>query len=196
MQRDNTDYGYDARKEYRVIFNGLLGQVLQNGRKEYYRRPPGVRAIVDTGKGLILQKEKREYLNMEWDYRLTGGKSFDSLIEWLDGYDAIINSDFLEQAIIRELEEEIGLLVNSDTAVRKYYHSQSSSSVEHDLYYFIVTEYEEGKAKLQHDEVIEKVELSYTQVYDLLLDGSFSEDRTRAVLFNFLLTEKKEYIFP
>lgn len=194
MKRDSTDYGYGARGGYRIVFNGVLGQVLQNGNKEYYRRPPGVRAIVDTGEELIIQREKREYLGREWDYRLPGGKSFDSLIEWLEGYDGVENSDLLEQAIIRELEEEIGIIAKTDKLIKKYI-SEPSSSVEHTLYYFLITEFEEAKAKPQHDEVIEKIQFTYQGIYDLLINGSFSEDRTRAMLFQYLLTEKKQWLF-
>ena len=195
MEKDKTEYGYAARPGYRVIFNGKLGQVLQTDTKEYYRRPPGVRVIVDTLDGLIIQKEKREYLNKEWDYRLPGGKSFDSLIEWLYGYDEIEGGYRLHEAAYTELKQEIGIDASIDRS-NEYYVSVSSSSVEHDLHYFLVTEIEaEGEPDLQHDEVIEKVKLTYREVYALLLDGSFSEDRTRAVLFQFLLTQKKEFIF-
>ncbi len=192
MEKDTT-YGCGAREGYRVVFNGILGQVLQNGSKEYYRRPPGVRAIVDTGEGLIIQREKRDYLKRKWDYRIPGGKSFDSLVDWVEDH-AKVEMYYLHEAIFNELQQEVGIIAKI-TSSTQHYLSESSASVEHDLHYFVITEFEEGEAMPQHDEVIEKLKLSYKEVFNLLLDGDFSEDRTRAILFQYLLTQKKEHIF-
>ena len=141
------------------------------------------------------QKEKRENLKREWDIRLPGGKTFDSLRAWLENMYLIKDDEFLKDAMLKELFEEIGVVSVNNSVITLYHTSESSSSVEHDLHYFLIEGFEEQKANPQPDEVIEKIKLSYKEVYEHLLDGSFSEDRTRAVLFSFLLKEKKEFIF-
>ncbi len=46
------------------------------------RRPPGIRAlIVNNDNQILLSKEFRYELN-DWDYRLSGGKVFESLNDY------------------------------------------------------------------------------------------------------------------
>ncbi len=202
VKKEHVDYGVDTRKGYSSVFNGTVGQVLQNKKgREYYRRSPGVRGIIDTDKGLIISKEKRLYLDKEFDYRLPGGKVADTLSEYLIflskvAQDASSNDFLIRDALIKELKEEVGVsFARYGKGVSLFHISPSSSSVEHDLYYYLITEYEIGEAKPEEDEVIERLELSYKEVWDLLINKEFSEDRTRAVLYDFLLTQKKEFIF-
>ncbi len=198
MKIKPINYAIDARDGYSPVFNGKIGQVLQNEKgKEYFRRSPGVRAIIPTETGLIFQKEKREYLDQPWDYRLTGGKVADTLCEYLDflekdGSDNSGNEYLLREAIVREAKEEIGIIIEK---LKPFYVSPSSATVEHDLHYYLVEEFQKDKARPEDDERIEIVEMTYKEVFKLLLERQFSEDRTRAVLFEYLLNEKKHLIF-
>jgi len=198
----NVDYDNNARYGYYPIFNGKVGQVLQDEKgREYYRRSPGVRAIIDTGSGLIISKEIRNYLDRKWDYRLPGGKVADTLLEYLiflkrDGEDNCGNEPMIRDALIKELEEEVGItFVRYGEGVSLYHLSPSSASVEHDLYYFLIKKFEKVKSKPEKDEVIKRLELPYRKVWELIQNRRFSEDRTRAVLYEFLLKEKKQFIF-
>ena len=202
VKNEHVDYDVDTRKGYLSVFNGTVGQVLQNKKgREYYRRSPGVRGIIDTGKGLIISKEKRLYLDKEFDHRLPGGKVADTLSEYLIflskvAQDASSNDFLIRDALIKELKEEVGVsFARYGKGVSLFHISPSSSSVQHDLYYYLITEYEIGEAKPEEDEVIERLELSYKEIWNLLINKEFSEDRTRAVLYDFLFTQKKEFIF-
>jgi 8-oxo-dGTP pyrophosphatase MutT (NUDIX family) len=200
MGINKIDYAVNARKGYSPVFNGTIGQVLQNSKgKEYYRRSPGVRAIIPTETGLIFQREKREYLPREWDYRLPGGKVADTLLEYLnfledDGRDNASNMHHVRSALVKELEEEIGL-VDVHFEHIPYHISESSATVEHVLYYYVIEEFKKGKPRPNQDEKIEMVEFSYQEVYEMLIKRKFSEDRTRAVLLEYLLKYKAKFIF-
>ena len=194
------DYAYSIREGYRPVFNGIVGQVAQCGKKEYYRRPPGVRIIIDTGTDIIFQHERREECNNQWDRRLPGGKTFDTLDQWLDKYDSTFwnNGDFLKEVAGKEMIEEVGLIVEDNVYddMEFYYRSLSSATVEHDLYYFICKSFKETKRDVQADEIIERDSMTYKELFDWISTGKgFSEDRTRAVLFQYLLEYKREFIF-
>jgi hypothetical protein len=195
------DYAVDARDGYSPVFNGRIGQVLQSeDGKEYYRRSPGVRAIIPTETGFIFQKEKRKYLKREWDYRLCGGKVADTLPEYLkflqaNGEDNASNMHLIRFALMKELEEELGI-VDVEFDHEPYHVSESSATVEHDLYYYVIKRFKKGKPKPQRGEKIVMVEMPYDQVFHMLLHRDFSEDRTRAVLLEYLLTVKKDILFP
>ncbi len=189
----------NARKGYNSVFNGQIGQVLQDDSgREYYRRPPGVRAIIPTETGLIIQKEYRPYLDRGWDYRLPGGKVMDTLndyLRWMNLSSEMPSSHSMLKEIIgafkNEVKQEAGLIVESFV---HYHESESSATVEHELHYFLVKQFKKDAQELQHGEVIEVLELPYKEVWELLLNREFSEDRTRAVLFEYLIKHKSSFI--
>lgn len=186
------NFNLKARPGFTSVFNGAIGQVLQNGKgKEYFRRSPGVRLIIPTETGLVIQREKRSYLDREWDYRVPGGKVADTLKEYIE----LIHEQFpfihIQRAGRDEAKQEAGIIINK---MAEYHQSESSATVEHDLFYFLVSDFKWGKQELQHEEVIEVVELPYKEVWDLLLERKFSEDRTRAVLFEYLIKEKSSFL--
>ena len=197
----DVNYAIDARDGYLPVFNGKVGQVFQDEKgSENYQDYPGVSGIIDTGSGLIIQKEKREYLDKKWDYRLPGGKVADTLLEYLkfleaDDQEGPGTGSLIRNALLKELGQEVGVtFVRYGEGVYLYHVSPSSSSVEHDLYYFWIKKFKKVKAKPEKDEVIHPLEMPYGNVWELLKDREFSEDRTRAVLYDFLLKEKKQFI--
>ena len=74
-----------------IVFQGKLIEVVQQtveiGDKqllrEIARRSPGVRLIICDGDKILITKEFRREVNVE-DYRLPGGKVFDTLKEYND----------------------------------------------------------------------------------------------------------------
>src|SRR3989338_6098287 len=78
---------------------------------EKVRRSPGVRLIMQDGQGnILLTREYRRELG-KFDYRLPGGKVFDSLDEWNEfkqhGGDIIEKA---KQAARKEAKEETGFI--------------------------------------------------------------------------------------
>jgi 8-oxo-dGTP pyrophosphatase MutT (NUDIX family) len=74
---------------------------------EIARRSPGVRLILRDGDKILLTKEYRKELDAV-DYRLPGGKVFDTLEEY-NAYKQDIEKYAL-RAARRECEEETGLI--------------------------------------------------------------------------------------
>lgn len=152
---------------------------------EYARRSPGTRLIIVSDDKVLLTKEfRREHGG--WDYRLPGGKVFDRLAD----YNAFLKSkgDLLmraKQAAKREAREEVGLKVKK---LKHYHTSKCGATVDWDLFYFIVREFEMAKEgqRLEHGEEIEPVWLSFNMARETILKGKMKEDRSVGVLLRYL----------
>src|SRR5690242_18723642 len=102
-----------------VIAKGKLFELVQtkhdDGRVfEVARRAPGVRLIIadNAEQKVLLTREYRQEL-AEWDYRLPGGKVFDTL----DDFEAFRNSgeDIIEAAkrqAVNEAQQEAGVEID------------------------------------------------------------------------------------
>jgi ADP-ribose pyrophosphatase len=171
----------------RIVYRGHLIELVhkeidQSGKTkvfEYARRPPGVRIIVPSGNRLLISKEFRHELQA-YDYRLPGGKVFDSLDE--------ATSDILmaaKLAVIREAKEEMGITVKS---VQFFHKSICGATMEWDLYYFVVEDFERGEQQLEEGEDIQIESVDFETVKAMCLDGRISEERSALVLLRYLHT--------
>lgn len=155
---------------------------------EVARRAPGVRLIIHdkpAGK-IMLTKEYRRELG-EWDYRLPGGKVFDSL----DEFEAFRESseDIIEAAktkAIEEAQQEAGVEIAS---LELYKKSVLGATVEWDLYVF-ETDNWQLSVEGQELEVGEKIEadnwVSYDEARQMALNGSMQEERIALILLQWL----------
>lgn len=155
---------------------------------EIARRAPGVRLIVhdkSSGKILLTREFRRELDN--WDYRLPGGKVFDSLDEFeafrTSGNDIV---DVAKQQAINEAQQEAGV----DIAVLDLYKKSTlGATVEWDLYVF-ETEDWQLNVQGQELEVDEKIEadnwVSYEEARQMILDGKMQEERIALILLQWL----------
>jgi len=155
---------------------------------EVARRAPGVRIIihdVDAGR-VLLTREYRQELG-EWDYRLPGGKVFDSLDEYAtfraSGEDII---KVAKTQAINEAQQEAGVEITSLDLYRK---SILGATVEWDLYVFETTDWQ-LKVDGQELEVGEKIEadnwVSYDDARRMALDGSMQEERIALIVLQWL----------
>lgn len=167
------------------IFEVVQKRVVIDGEEKVFelaRRSPGVRLIIVTPDNqLLLTKEHRKELNA-WDYRLPGGKVFDTLDEYGQFAGDVLSK--AEEAARKEAEEEVGIKVEE---VKFFNKSVAGATVEWDLYYFIVSKYGEVKQKLEAGENIEIVKVDFEEAKQMCLDGRISEDRSVGVLLRFLL---------
>lgn len=161
--------------------------VSSNGKElilEHGRRAPGVRLLIQMpGGGFIITKEERYGIGS--DYRLPGGKVFDSLVEY-NNFLQNTPEKILEkaqEAVIREGTEEAGV---KPLKMELLYVSHCGGSFEWDLYYFIVKEYKEVGQNPEEHEKIEVVKVSRDELKDLALSGKMNEDRTVAVILKYL----------
>lgn len=178
----------------KVVFQGKMIEIIHetgliNGKEVIFergRRAPGVRMIIETPDGQILiGKENRRVLGI--DYRLPGGKVFDSL----DEYNSFLREknarekilDKAKEAVIKEAREEVGILPKDFDL---FHISLSGGSFEWDLYYFIVKVHEETTQSLEEGEEIEIMKISKDKLRDLALSGEMKEERSIAVVFKYL----------
>lgn len=159
---------------------------------EIARRAPGVRLIIHdepAGK-VLLTKEFRQELG-EWDYRLPGGKVFDSLDEFeafrISGEDII---DAATQKATEEAQQEAGVEI---AGLDLYKKSVLGATVEWDLYVFVASDWRlsvEG----QELEIGEKIEADTWATYDearqMALNGSMAEERIALILLQWLEARK------
>ena len=182
----------------KILFQGKMIEILEeavviNGKEkvhEYGRRAPGVRLIIETSDGeFLISKEERHSIGS--DFRLPGGKVFDSLKEYNEFLDTNPSEEnFLEkarEAAIKEGEEEMGIKA---TELELFSVSRCGGSFEWNLYYFIVKKYEETRQRLEDAEKIEVVKVSKEKLKELAFSGQMNEDRSVGILAKYFF--KKE----
>lgn len=101
-------------------------------------RPPGVRAIILRDNRILLNREYR-YEMEDWDYRLPGGKVFDSRVECDRCYSDSELWDTICQQLRNELREETDIEIHSAKFLGK---DSFGFTIQWDLYYFLVEDFE------------------------------------------------------
>lgn len=181
-----------------VVARGKLFELVQleqaDGRMfEVARRAPGVRIIIADlqVEKILLTKEFRRELG-DWDYRLPGGKVFDTL-EQYDQHrksgDEII--PVAMQKAVDEGIEEAGIEIDDLHYIKK---STLGATVEWDLYIFASTQWRRSAdgQKLEAGEDVESAELfEYDEVEQMILDGKMQEDRVAMVLLQWIHAQRK-----
>lgn len=187
-------------------YNGSLFQVLQRTKDvtfqveektvvkhlefEIVRRPPGVRALVVQDSKLLLNYEYRYELE-NWDYRLPGGKVFDTN----DSYNFGIQEGNIIDAVINALKKE--LKEESDIEVINYSLlniSRCGLTVEWDLYYFLIDQYIDNINTLiqkSEYEFIQTQWVDFSTALELCLSGKISETRSAYEIMRYILNRKK-----
>ncbi len=162
--------------------------VTQAGKQmvfEKARRSPGVRLIIPHEGKILLSKEERHEVG-GYDYRLPGGKVIDKLAD----YSAALASgadiaEVAKEAAVREAREEMGLSVEAkDLAF--FHKSVCGTTVEWDLYYFVVTAFGKAEQEFDEGEDITVEEFDEEKVKSMCLDGSINEERSALVLLKYL----------
>lgn len=174
----------------------VVEQTMQIGDKqkvfEFARRSPGTRLIIlNDKKEILITKEYRNEVE-KFDYRLPGGKVFDTLVEYNEALktDANITEKAKEWAT-REAREECGLQIKNPEL---FAISKCGATVVWDLYYFVVMDFAQLESQeLEHGEFITLQWMSIDDVKKLCLSDEFSEERSCAVLMKFLAKNSKFY---
>lgn len=179
----------------KTIAKGNIFELVQmpqpDGRVfEKARRAPGVRLIIadKESQKILLTKEYRHEL-AEWDYRLPGGKVFDTLEEFAayraSGEDIV---EAAEKQAVNEAQQEAGVEIDALELFKK---STLGATVEWDLYVFEATSWQlsvHGQ-ELQEDEVddIESADFyEYEEVKQMILRGDMQEERIALILLQWL----------
>ena len=154
---------------------------------EFAKRSPGVRAIIINNDKLLLSKEYRYELN-DYDYRLPGGKVFDTLEEY-NACDKTQLLDYAKKAVAKECIEEVGIQIKNPELLHI---SKAGATIVWDLYYFIIKEFKLSNQHLEEGEIIYYDWYSFDEVKSLILSDKMSEDRSVAVLLKYILNNCKQ----
>ncbi len=155
---------------------------------ELARRAPGVRVLIAdrTAKKLLLTREFRQELD-GYDYRLPGGKVFDSLAEYEEfrrsGEDMLAAAQRKAQA---EAAEEAGIGVEATQFFKK---STLGATVEWDLYVFEATKWHEladGQSLEPGEQIDEVGWYDFAEVQRMALSGEMQEERIALIVLQWL----------
>lgn len=188
----------ESKPDETVVARGRIFELVQfeqgDGRVfEVARRAPGVRVIIADlqTEVILLTKEFRRELG-DWDYRLPGGKVFDTLEEYdqhRKSGDDIVPAAM--QKAVGECIEEAGVDIEETQFIKK---STLGATVEWDLYIFVATQWKRSSdgQKLEAGEEVESAELfSYDDVEQIILQGKIQEERVAMVLLQWIHAQRK-----
>lgn len=176
----------------KIIFSGKIFEIVRKQFRagnslvefEIARRSPGVRLIIVKNDKILIVKEFRYELN-GYDYRLPGGKVFDSLEEYKKF--ATNKKALMKHAVEaakKECLEETGLIIKK---IKHIHTSIAGLTIEWDLYYFVIDKFEESEdQKLGVGEIIHPQWKTFEEVKQLCLLNKIKEDRSVGVLLKFL----------
>lgn len=181
-----------------IIFEGHIGAMVKLPvlidmgmgyfEKDFQKfvRPPGVRIIAVEDKKILFTKEFRHELN-DFDYRLPGGKIFDSLDIFLPYIteEKEVEEKYILSAAFNELKEEASKIAKEFNIFKK---SHSGASVGWDLHYVIAKNISDflSDTKNEGEQIEEIVWKSFDDVQQMCFEGVIKEGRTAAVLMQFI----------
>lgn len=175
----------------KITHSGRIIEVVEHevehkGKKKIFevaRRSPGTRLIIPKGDTILITSEFRHEIGA-YDYRLPGGKVFDTLDEY---HAALINETDINvaaaNAAIKEAHEEVGVEVESLSLFHK---STCGATMVWDLFYFVVGKFTESEQHLEEGEDITFQYIPREKVKEMCFDGSISEERSALTLLRFI----------
>ena len=194
MEQNKKTSSLEMKPKFEIAYKGKMFELVtwegKPGVKfEAAVRAPGVRLIIETQKdsmkALLMTREIRREAGGV-DYRLPGGKVFDSLDE-LDihrksGMDI---TPLAEITAKKEGLEEAGISGGEYTKLEV---SKAGASVEWDLYYFKVINAKIGEQELEENEQgdIETLVLSAQEIFEKLSNREIKEGRSADMLWYWL----------
>lgn len=161
-------------------------------KRNMVRRPPGIRGLIvdKNNKKILLSKEYRYELK-KWDYRLPGGKVFESLEDYKKALDNNSVYESVIKTVAKEIKEEVGIKIKDPVLVKL---SQAGAGVIWDLYFFEITDFEiiDNGQQLEENEVIDGFEWkSYEDIIKMCINQDINEDRAISVLLTYILKDEK-----
>ncbi len=135
--------------------------------REVVHHRGGVCALIKKKNGMIpFVKQFRYAVNSEL-IELPAGK--------------LNKNEEIDEAIIREVEEEVGLYPLKVTYLGKLFVSPGFSTEV--IYLYFIDDYQESKQHLDSDEFLDVIELSYDEAINMVETGKILDAKTVALLY-------------
>ncbi len=175
----------------KITHKGKIVEVVQreveeNGKTktfEYARRSPGVRLIIFKDQQILLTREFRHEAK-GYDYRLPGGKVYDSLDEYNTALASGVDiTEAAKAAAIKEAREEVGIEAKDAKFLHK---SVCGAIMVWDLFYFEVKDFAEIGQHLEEGEDIKVELIDIEKAKTMCLDGTIQEERSALILLRYL----------
>lgn len=191
-----------SNKDSKIVYQGKMFEVIIFSPKEGVVfetavRAPGVRLLIEQEEngefGLLMTKELRHFRSGSvWDYRLPGGKVYDSLEEF--NKEKENNADVAEYAMRAaklEARQEVGVLEGDFSPLGI---ALAGGSVEWDLHYFLIKNAKLGEQDLEEHEQgeIEVKFMTAKEIFKHLKNGEIREGRSADKIWEWL--EKNNFI--
>lgn len=179
-----------------IVYSGEIFEVIQQKKKfrdkikifEIARRSPGVRLIIIKNNKMLITKEFR-LEHGEYDYRLPGGKVFDTLKEFSETISKHENiMAYAMTAAKAECIQETGLMPKK---IKHYQTTKAGATVDWDLYYFIITDFEKKSQHLEDGEDIKVEWKKFDEVKKLCIANKIKEDRSVGIILKYFESLKK-----
>ena len=182
--------------EEKIVFSGIIGELIHmpqpDGRVfEKYRRSPGIRLIIISAERKILITQEKRFESNTVDLRLPGGKVCDTLEDYrILKQSKVSLIEAAKEAAIKEALEETGLEIKAPSFLVKV---NAGSTVEWDLYYFVVRNYSQHSdgQQLKHDEDIQVTWMTPEEIVSAISAGKMQEWRSVGVLLGLVLPTLK-----
>ncbi len=133
----------------------------------------------------MLTREFRTELN-DWDYRLPGGKVFDTLDEFAQFRESGASIDVaVQQKAVAEAREEAGVAIRDP---RPYAISKCGATVEWDLHVCVATEWR-GNLDQQFEDGEQIDDISwypFDEIRQMIFDGKMQEERIALILLRWI----------
>ena len=140
---------------------------------------------------MLLTREFRNELNA-WNYRLPGGKVFDTLADYQkflkSGEDVRIVAD---KKAVEESSEEAGIRVDSLDYIET---STLGSTVEWDLYVYVSSNWikAEGQSLEEGEQIETDNWFTFAEAEKMILNGEVREERIALILLKWLHRQKEK----
>ncbi len=190
MKKEKNLFGNGFLEFLQTEEEFVIDNQIKHIKRNMVRRPPGIRALIANEKNQILFSKEFRYELNDWDYRLPGGKVFDSLEDYKLALENNTVKENVFKTVSKEVLEEVGLVISNPKLLKI---SLDGAGVIWDLYYFEIKEFKNAESgpKLEENEIINGYKwFDFDKIIEMCQRNEIHEDRTVGVILSYILNSR------